>query len=100
MWLQPDGIPQRRFLVGPGGLEGAGKVSNEPAPPVVPGEADGIMSGVQPDAEVEPGTLLVAAPSLLDSNFRRTVVFVIDHRGEGTLGVVLNRPSEDRKSVV
>lgn len=49
---------------------------------------------VRPDADVEPGTLLVAAPSLLDSNFRRTVVYVIDHRGEGTLGVVLNRPSE------
>ncbi len=46
------------------------------------------------DAEVEPGTLLVAAPGLIDSNFRRTVVYVIDHRGEGTLGVVLNRPSE------
>jgi len=47
-----------------------------------------------PDAEVEPGSLLVAAPGLLDPNFRRTVVFVIDHRESGTLGVVLNRPSE------
>ncbi|CAM3601033.1 YqgE/AlgH family protein [Kibdelosporangium persicum] len=37
----------------------------------------------------------MAAPTLLDDNFRRTVVYVIDHRrGEGTLGVVLNRPSE------
>lgn len=52
------------------------------------------MSRVRPDADVEPGTLLVASPGLLDSNFRRTVVYVIDHRGEGTLGVVLNRPSE------
>lgn len=52
------------------------------------------MSLVSSDVSVEPGTLLVAAPSLLDENFRRTVVFVIDHRGEGTLGVVLNRPSE------
>ncbi|MGX7823767.1 YqgE/AlgH family protein [Actinokineospora sp. 24-640] len=52
------------------------------------------MSLVSSDVAVEPGTLLVAAPSLLDENFRRTVVFVIDHRGEGTLGVVLNRPSE------
>jgi putative transcriptional regulator len=43
---------------------------------------------------VEPGTLLVAAPQLLDSNFRRTVVYIIHHRAEGTLGVVLNRPSE------
>ncbi|MBP2339927.1 putative transcriptional regulator [Saccharothrix coeruleofusca] len=49
---------------------------------------------MRPDAEVEPGSLLVAAPSLTDSNFRRTVVYVIDHRGAGTLGVVLNRPSE------
>ncbi|MBW4719444.1 YqgE/AlgH family protein [Saccharothrix obliqua] len=52
------------------------------------------MVPVRPDAEVEPGSLLVAAPSLTDSNFRRTVVYVIDHRGEGSLGVVLNRPSE------
>lgn len=43
---------------------------------------------------MEPGALLVAAPSLLDPNFRRTVVYVIDHRESGTLGVVLNRPSE------
>ncbi|MFD2417987.1 YqgE/AlgH family protein [Amycolatopsis pigmentata] len=49
---------------------------------------------VPPDAEVEPGTLLVAAPTMFDPNFRRTVVFVIDHREEGTLGVVLNRPSD------
>jgi putative transcriptional regulator len=46
------------------------------------------------DREVEPGTLLVAAPTLLDPNFRRTVVYIIEHRGEGTLGVVLNRPSD------
>lgn len=49
---------------------------------------------VASDTEVEPGTLLVAAPQLLDKNFRRTVVYVIHHRDEGTLGVVLNRPSE------
>lgn len=49
---------------------------------------------MQPDAKVEPGSLLVAAPGLLDPNFRRSVVFVIDYRDSGTLGVVLNRPSE------
>jgi putative transcriptional regulator len=38
--------------------------------------------------------LLVAAPSMADGNFYRTVVYVIDHRDTGTLGVVLNRPSE------
>ncbi|MGH4008462.1 MAG: YqgE/AlgH family protein [Pseudonocardiaceae bacterium] len=44
--------------------------------------------------EVEAGSALVAAPALRDPNFRRTVVLVIDHRASGTLGVVLNRPSE------
>ncbi|WP_093595148.1 YqgE/AlgH family protein [Lentzea waywayandensis] len=46
------------------------------------------------EVEVEPGSLLVAAPSLNDPNFTRTVVYIIDQRPEGTLGVVLNRPSE------
>jgi putative transcriptional regulator len=38
--------------------------------------------------------LLVAVPTMLDPNFFRTVVFVIEHTPEGALGVVLNRPSE------
>lgn len=38
--------------------------------------------------------LLVATPMLLDPNFLRTVVFVIEHTPEAALGVVLNRPSE------
>ncbi|HEX2192841.1 MAG TPA: YqgE/AlgH family protein [Acidimicrobiales bacterium] len=40
------------------------------------------------------GRLLVAAPSLRDPNFDRTVVLVIEHAEEGALGLVLNRPSE------
>lgn len=40
------------------------------------------------------GSALVAAPGLSDPNFRRTVVLIIDHRDTGSLGVVLNRPSE------
>ena len=40
------------------------------------------------------GQLLVAGPSLLDPNFRRTVVLVGEHTEEGALGVVLNRASE------
>ncbi len=40
------------------------------------------------------GQLLVAAPSLLDPNFRRTVVLIGAHSEEGAMGVVLNRPSE------
>ena len=40
------------------------------------------------------GHLLVAAPDLLDPNFRRTVVLVGEHGEEGAMGIVLNRPSE------
>ncbi len=40
------------------------------------------------------GRLLVASPVLLDPNFRRAVVLLLDHDEEGTLGLVLNRPSE------
>jgi putative transcriptional regulator len=40
------------------------------------------------------GHLLIAGPSLVDANFRRTVVLVGEHSEEGAMGVVLNRPSE------
>jgi putative transcriptional regulator len=41
------------------------------------------------------GRLLAATPMLGDPNFRRTVVLIVeDDPEEGTLGVVLNRPTE------
>jgi putative transcriptional regulator len=40
------------------------------------------------------GQLLIAAPALVDPNFRRTVVLVGEHTEDGALGLVLNRPSE------
>jgi putative transcriptional regulator len=40
------------------------------------------------------GQLLIAGPTLLDPNFWRTVVLVVEHSDEGALGLVLNRPSE------
>jgi putative transcriptional regulator len=51
----------------------------------------------RPDAGEEPenrkGRLLVASPSLLDPNFRRAVVLLLEHSDEGALGLVLNRPT-------
>src|SRR3954454_9492096 len=44
-------------------------------------------------AESLRGSLLIAAPRLLDPNFRRTVVLIADHGEEGAMGVILNRPS-------
>jgi putative transcriptional regulator len=41
------------------------------------------------------GQLLVASPSLLDPNFRRSVVLVAEHsEEEGAMGLVLSRPSD------
>ncbi len=40
------------------------------------------------------GQLLIAGPRLIDSNFWRTVVLVVEHSEDGAFGLVLNRPSE------
>jgi putative transcriptional regulator len=40
------------------------------------------------------GKLLIAGPSLIDPNFWRTVVLIVEHSEEGAFGLVLNRPSE------
>jgi putative transcriptional regulator len=40
------------------------------------------------------GRLLVATPPLGDPNFDHTVVLVLEHDDDHTLGVIINRPSE------
>jgi putative transcriptional regulator len=42
-------------------------------------------------SSVGKGVLLVASPTLNDPNFRQTVVLVVEHGPEGTLGLILNR---------
>ena len=42
--------------------------------------------------EPGPGILLIADPFLKDPNFLRTVVFLCEHKEEGSFGFVLNRP--------
>ena len=44
--------------------------------------------------EIRPGRLLVAAPDLDDPNFQQSVVLLLAHTDEGTLGVILNREGE------
>jgi putative transcriptional regulator len=42
-----------------------------------------------------PGILLIADPFLKDPNFLRTVVFICEHKQEGSFGFVLNRKYEN-----
>ena len=48
-----------------------------------------------PGASQTKGRLLVATPPLADPNFDRTVVYVLEHHGDGALGVVINRPTDE-----
>jgi putative transcriptional regulator len=53
----------------------------------------GEPGGRHPIAGSLRGQLLVASPHLLDPRFRRAVLLVLDHGGEGALAVVLNHPT-------
>lgn len=48
---------------------------------------DGVM---QP----APGSLLIASATLVDPNFARCVLLILDSDENGSLGVILNRPTE------
>lgn len=45
------------------------------------------------DKKITKGKILVAMPILVDPNFRQTVVLLCDHGDEGSLGLVVNRPT-------
>lgn len=49
------------------------------------------MTAIPP---LQPGRLLVATPDLEDPNFQRSVVLLLAHGDDGSLGVVVNRPGE------
>lgn len=45
-------------------------------------------------SSLETGVLLVASPSLDDPNFHQTVLLIIEHGRGGTVGLILNRPTD------
>ena len=45
------------------------------------------------DLIVESGSLLAAAPDMLDPNFMHMVVLVVQHSSEGAYGLIINRPA-------
>lgn len=46
--------------------------------------------------EIKSGVILLAEPFMLDPNFKRTALLLVEHNEEGTIGFVLNRPVEMR----
>jgi putative transcriptional regulator len=54
----------------------------------------GVAKSDVPEQSTLRGRLLVAAPPLVDPNFDKTVVLMLEHGDEGGLGLVLNRRSE------
>lgn len=50
----------------------------------------------QSAASLGKGRLIVASEGLLDPNFDKTVVLLLDHGEAGSMGIVLNRPSRAR----
>lgn len=42
----------------------------------------------------EQGKLLISEPFMNDPNFKRTVILLVNHNEEGSVGFVLNRPME------
>jgi putative transcriptional regulator len=40
-----------------------------------------------------PGSLLAAAPDLLDPNFMHSVVLMVTHESQGAMGLLINRPA-------
>lgn len=44
--------------------------------------------------DLAPGLLLVAEPAMLDPNFKRAVVLLCDHGEEGSVGLIINKPTE------
>lgn len=64
--------------------------------------AVGLLSATLPAVaqSVTEGTLLIASAGIKDPNFSRTVVLVLRHDDNGTIGVVVNRPTTLEPAVV
>lgn len=70
------------------------RASGSPQPDSGRAKARPVPRATRVGEAVLSGGLLLAMPSLTDPNFAHTVIFLVQHNESGTVGVVLNRPSE------
>lgn len=45
-------------------------------------------------SSIEKGALLIAGPGMYDPNFRQSVILLCEHNDRGSMGLVINRPTE------
>ena len=46
------------------------------------------------EVELKAPAILIAVPQLGDPNFQRAVVLMVEHSDEGSMGLVINRPTD------
>jgi len=46
------------------------------------------------ETELKAPTFLIAVPQLIDPNFLRSVVLLLEHQDQGSMGLVINRPTD------
>ena len=46
------------------------------------------------ELELQAPMFLIAVPQLADSNFSQTVILLLEHHEEGSMGIVINRPTD------
>src|SRR6202166_1998307 len=71
------------------------------APPAIVLSAGVLQAAVPTDSDTSgrtsfAGQLLIAAPAMQGSPFERTVILMAQHSREGALGIVINRPLDER----
>ena len=77
------------------GVRGACRIDGTPPVKAGPTGRQGTVEWFESTESTEStkGRLLVATPLLGDPNFERTVIYMLEDNEEGSLGLVLNRPS-------
>lgn len=70
-----------------------GLIWNPIISPIFPSRAEVKSQGLLTSSNIRKGLLVVADPSLSDPSFRETVVLICEHSQEGTIGVIINRPT-------